>query len=153
MVDGPGTIIAVFPKNNREAIGVCLGDWRGELRIDIRTYVQALGEEHLVPTQKGVSLKADYYQDLLAALRKLGGVMSSERLVATLPKSKNQVIRVGVNSFRGKTLVYIRQFRRDDENDEKWKPMKKGISVPLEEYPELLRAVEEVEAHLTESHE
>ena len=132
----------LFSKSAQEAIGVGLNEWKGKLRIDIRTFVPVIGEEGLMPTPKGISLDVDQFPELLQAVQDLGEVMTNDKLVARISKNPTQEIRVGVNTFRNMPLIYIRTFTRKDENTEDWTPTKKGISIKVDLYPRLLEAIE-----------
>ncbi len=56
-----------------------------------------------------------------------------------IPKNKRDQIRIGLNEYKEKQYLDIRQFYRGDEND--WKPTSKGVTIPVDLYPELLRGV------------
>ncbi len=150
MVMQPNEYIAVFQKSAREAIGVRLTEWAGEQRVDIRIYVQAIGEEHLVPTKKGVSIPIEKFPELLDGFQKLGDVMSTDKVVARIPHTTNTEIRIGVNSFRNETLIFVRQFRKDEKKSEEWLPTSKGVSMKVALYPDILKAVEGIAEHLKE---
>ena len=140
-------LIASFQKNSRELVGVCVAEQKGELRGDIRIYVQAIGEEALIPTSKGISIPVGLYTELLDGMRKLGDVMGREKVVKRISKSPKTEIRVGINIFRGQTLLYIRQFSTMKDSNEK-KPTKKGISVRVDQYPQLLEIIETLATHI-----
>ena len=134
-------LIASFKKNHRELVGVRVAEWKGELRADIRIYVQAIGEDVLIPTSKGVSIPIDLFPAVIDGVRKLGEVMGREKVVERIPKSKKTEIGVGINIFRGQTLLYIRQFTTMNNANE-MKPTKKGISVRVDQYLQLLEVIE-----------
>ncbi|KAK9782514.1 putative Transcriptional coactivator p15 (PC4) C-terminal domain-containing protein [Seiridium cardinale] len=54
--------------------------------------------------------------------------------------------RVGISEFQKKPYVNIREYYVD--GDANWKPGKKGISLPLEQYNALLRAIPAINAEL-----
>jgi hypothetical protein len=56
-----------------------------------------------------------------------------------IPKNKKDQIRIGLNEYQGKQYLDLRQFYRGDDNE--WKPTSKGVTVPVNLYPELLRGV------------
>ena len=137
--------LVIFRKNAREAVGVACTEWRGQLRVDVRIYVQAIGEDDLVPTRKGISIPPHIFPAVLEAVRKLGEVMARERLIARIPRDGRSEIRVGVNEFRGQRLIYLRLFLREgDPGQEIWKPTQKGVSLRVDLYPRLLEALEEI---------
>lgn len=53
--------------------------------------------------------------------------------------------RVGVSKFRNNTLINIREYY---ENDGELKPGKKGISLSIEQYKALLKAIPAINAEL-----
>ena len=141
--------LVIFRKNAREAVGVACTEWRGQLRVDVRIYAQAIGEDDLVPTRKGISIPPDIFPAVLEAVRKLGEVMARERLIARIPRNHNTEIRIGVNEFRGQRLIYLRLFLREDsQGEETWKPTQKGVSLRVDLYPRLLDALEKANAIL-----
>lgn len=135
-------IIDAFQKSATEVVGVSLTEWRGQPRIDIRTYVPAVDNEGLVPTKKGVSLPIELYEQLRGAIRLLGEVMCNEREVARLRRSDNEEVRIGVTTFKGHTLIYIRTFVAANAMGEKWQPTQKGVSLRVELYSRLLDSIE-----------
>lgn len=56
-----------------------------------------------------------------------------------IPKNKKDQIRIGLNEYNGKRYLDVRQFYKAER--EEWKPTPKGVTVPMELYPELLRGV------------
>jgi len=141
MEENETELIAFFQKNARELIGTCIAEWKGTQRVDIRIYSQAIGDDVLIPTTKGVSVPLELYPSVLDGVRRLGDVMGRDKVVSRIPKSKKTEIRVGINTFRGKTLLYIRQFAIMDDSEE-MKPTKKGISISVDQYPQLLEIIE-----------
>ena len=133
----------IFSKSAKEAIGVGLNDWKGKVRIDIRTFVPVIGEDGLTPTPKGISLNVDKYPELLKAVQELGEVMSNDKLVAQIPKNEKEEVRVGVNTYKNIPLIYIRIFAKSKGGDE-WTATRKGISIKVDLYPRLLEAVEQL---------
>jgi len=134
----------LFKKNAREAVGVACTEWKGESRVDLRIYVQAIGEEELVPTKKGISIPLELFPEVLEGVRRLGDVMSSDKVVAVISRSVNSQIRVGANTFHGHHLVYVRLFNREEPSEpESWKATNKGVSIRVDLYPRLLKALED----------
>ncbi len=142
MVESDEDFVSLFAKSTTEMIGTVVTEWKGKPRFDIRIYVQAVGEDNLVPTQKGLSLEFEYYPMLLIGVRALGEVMGNNKLVATIPKSKREEVRIGVNLYMGNPLIYMRTFLLFNATDTEWKPTQKGISLRVDLYPKLLEAVE-----------
>lgn len=60
-------VIAQIPKNSRETIVVRRATFRGQRFIDVRVFVEvSFGE--LRPTQKGVAIRPDLINQVVAAL-------------------------------------------------------------------------------------
>jgi len=72
---------------------------------------------------------------------------NSEQLVAVINRSPTQQIQIRVNEFKGKRYVDLRTFYLDDK-DETYKPTRKGVSVPVENFEDLKAALAKVEAAL-----
>ena len=143
--------IALFKKNAREAVGVACTEWKGEARVDLRIYVQAIDEDGLVPTKKGVGIPIEIFPQVLEGVRQLGDVMSADRLVARVPRNEKSEIRVGTNTFKGHHLIYVRVFNKENsELEESWKVTNKGVSMRVDLYPKLLEALELADRMLTD---
>lgn len=56
-----------------------------------------------------------------------------------IPKNKKDQIRIGLNEYQGRQYLDIRQFYKGE--GEEWKPSPKGVTIPMDLYPELLRGV------------
>ncbi|KAH7026170.1 transcriptional Coactivator p15-domain-containing protein [Microdochium trichocladiopsis] len=56
--------------------------------------------------------------------------------------------RIGISNFKGKTLINIREYYTDASGD--LKPGKKGISLSLEQYASLVKAIPSLNAELIE---
>ncbi len=65
-----------------------------------------------------------------------------ERLIKAFERGAGQQLQVRLVTFRGREYLDLRNFYLD-ENDE-WKPTRKGIAIPLELYDELMAALKEV---------
>lgn len=65
-----------------------------------------------------------------------------ERLIKAFERGAGQQLQVRLVTFRGREYLDLRNFYLD-ENDE-WKPTKKGIAIPLELYDDLMAALNEV---------
>lgn len=66
--------IAVISQRADLEIRISLGNFKKIKLIDIRTYVQMDGE--LRPTQKGISLKTEFFPQLWNGIEKLAGLVS-----------------------------------------------------------------------------
>jgi hypothetical protein len=71
-----------------------------------------------------------------------------ERLIKTIERGAGQQIQIRLVTFRKREYLDLRNFYLD-ENDE-WKPTKKGIAVPVELYEDLMAALQEVGGILKE---
>jgi len=143
MSESERNIVALFTKNAREAVGIGLSEWKGQVRIDIRILVPALEDDTLIPTKKGISLRVEKYPELLDAVHKLGETMSNEKLVARIKKSSKEEIRVGTTTFKDIPLIYLRTFTLIGEKAE-WKPTQRGISIKVDLYESLLDGMEKL---------
>ncbi|RYP92993.1 hypothetical protein DL770_000867 [Monosporascus sp. CRB-9-2] len=56
--------------------------------------------------------------------------------------------RINISEFKGKVLVNIREYYTDQTGE--LRPGKKGISLPLEQYNSLIKAIPDINAHLNE---
>lgn len=72
---------------------------------------------------------------------------AEEQLIAVIHRSPTQQIQIRLNAFKGRRYLDLRTFYLD-EDEEVYKPTRKGISVPLELFAELKTALEKVEAQL-----
>ncbi|PKO12811.1 MAG: hypothetical protein CVU39_21995 [Chloroflexi bacterium HGW-Chloroflexi-10] len=62
--------VAAIGKSKTQEIRVGISHFKNMQLVDLRTYVEIDGEKR--PTQKGVSMKAELYPQLMEAVRKLG---------------------------------------------------------------------------------
>ena len=83
----------------------------------------------------------------MKAVRDLAEVMAPEKVVARIAKSTKEEIWIGVSTYRGTRLIYVRSFVNMNEEEE-WRPTQKGVSMRVELYPHLLEAFEDVEGNL-----
>ena len=137
-----------FQKNAREAVGVGLADWKGQSRVDVRIYIQPLGEAELVATKKGIAIPLKIFPEVMKGVRDLAEVMGPEKVVARVRKTEKEEIRIGVNTYRGTRLIYVRSFVSVDDDGERWNPTQKGVSLRVDQYPQLLELLEEVEKRI-----
>jgi len=61
-------VIATISKNQKEEVRVALTEWNGREFVDVRIYTDLGDSDDLVPTRKGVSLRLDRLDRLIAAL-------------------------------------------------------------------------------------
>lgn len=62
--------IAIIPKNSREEVRVALDEYQGAQLVDVRIFADyAAGDvDGRCPTKKGISLKVERLDDLIAGL-------------------------------------------------------------------------------------
>lgn len=62
-------VIAVLPKNRREALRIALDHYRGTDLVDLRVVVELSETSGLAtPTRKGLAVRVEMLPDLIAAL-------------------------------------------------------------------------------------
>lgn len=62
-------VIAVLPKNRREALRIALDHYRGTNLVDLRVVVELSEASGLAtPTRKGLAVRVEMLPDLIAAL-------------------------------------------------------------------------------------
>ena len=140
-----GTIIAQFPKNNREMICVGKSEFQGKQLVFVRTYAAGLEDEELVPTPSGVSLAAELTNELVQGVQALKDALKTEGVVAKIKKNSKQEVWIGMSIFKERPLIYIRTYAVWGDDPE-FKPTKKGISVSVDLYPQLLDVVQKLSA-------
>jgi len=70
---------------------------------------------------------------------------SEDRPIAVLDRGPTQQIQIRLNEFKGKRYLDLRTYYLD-ENEEIYKPTRKGISIPVELFADLKEALAKVEA-------
>ena len=73
-----------------------------------------------------------------------------DKTITTFKKNKFQEIRVGVREFKGNDLVDIRTWTMTQGSDD-MVPTAKGVSINVTLFPELKKALNQVEEVLIES--
>lgn len=62
-------VIAILPKNRREALRIALDHYRGANLVDLRVVVELSETSGLAtPTRKGLAVRVEMLPDLIAAL-------------------------------------------------------------------------------------
>jgi hypothetical protein len=138
-----GTIIAQFAKNNREMICVGRSEFQGKQLVFVRTYAAGLEDEELVPTPSGVSVAAELSNELVQGVQALKDNLATESVVAKIRKNSKQEVWIGMSIFKERPLIFIRTYAIWGD-DPDFKPTKKGISVSVDLYPQLLEAVQKL---------
>ncbi len=73
-----------------------------------------------------------------------------DKTIATFKKNKFQEIRVGIREFKGNDLVDIRIWTMT-QGAEEMVPTAKGVSINVSLFPELRKAIADVETALKEN--
>ena len=73
-----------------------------------------------------------------------------DKTVATFKKNKFQEVRVGIREFKGNDLVDIRTWTMTQGADE-MVPTAKGVTINVHLFPELKKAINDVEVILKEN--
>ncbi len=73
-----------------------------------------------------------------------------DKTVSVFAKNKFQEVRVGIREFKGNDLVDIRTWTLT-QNSDQMVPTAKGVTVNVHLLPQLLKALQEVEAILKEN--
>ena len=132
------TIVSRFSKTMKETVCVGISEWQGEPRIFIRIFLNTNNDEK--PTIEGIALPIDKYDELLNGVKALRDVLGSNKVVAEIQKSSSQKIRIQSKVFNGIPLIDLRTFSYFGKPKD-WNPLKKGIALKVEKYPDLLEAV------------
>ena len=67
-----------------------------------------------------------------------------ERMIASIPRTPLEEVRVRLSRFKGRDLVDVRIYAEPDDSDER-RPTKRGIALRVERLPELLEALHQAE--------
>lgn len=67
--------------------------------------------------------------------------------ISIIERGPEERIECHVTEFKGKTYIHIRTYYLD-LNDDSWKPTKKGISVPVEQFDDLKEMIKKAEGAL-----
>ncbi len=60
-------------------------------------------------------------------------------VIASFEKNSREEVRLSVDVFRGRKIINIRVFYRDDDGE--WKPGRQGLSLAVERYRDLADAL------------
>ena len=71
-----------------------------------------------------------------------------DELIAQFEKNATEVVRVSLTEYRGRKLVDVRVHYSDDAGE--YRPTKKGVSLSVDVYPDLKRALLELEKVMLE---
>ncbi len=67
-------------------------------------------------------------------------------LIGKFNKNTQEMMRVSIEEFKNKKYLDIRTYYLNDENE--WKPTKKGVTVSLELIPELSKLIQKAEQEI-----
>ena len=66
-----------------------------------------------------------------------------------IQKNKSEEIRAAVTHFKGHDLLDVRTYMEFKDSDGDRKPTKKGFSLNIEKFPELIEALQSLQASLS----
>ena len=75
-----------------------------------------------------------------------GGDLAGEYgvLVHSIQRGKRNQIRISLNEFKGREYIDLRLFFLNNTDEEEYRPTRKGVTLPTEDYGELLKGVIEL---------
>lgn len=141
--EGTITLLGSFQKNNQEVVCAGVNTWQGKYYFFLRVFVPIVGSEELTPTQKGVNLPYVFIDEFSQGVRNFGEVMGGDQVVKTIIKGDNREIRFSTNTYKGQSLIDIREFIIPKEGGKAF-ATKKGISIRTEQFPILIEIVEKL---------
>lgn len=68
-------------------------------------------------------------------------------VIASFEKNSFEEVRISLTEFKGKDLIDLRVYYRPDDGEE-MRPTKKGVTISPEKFPELKKAILELEKAL-----
>jgi hypothetical protein len=68
--------------------------------------------------------------------------MAEGKIIASVPRSATEEIRIQINEYKGKKYLDMRVFYTTDDGIN-WNPTKKGVTFAPEKLDELKQAIEE----------
>lgn len=137
-------IIDAFPRNNTELVCIGVSNYQAKGLVFVRLFAKSSEGEPL-PTRFGISLPFDKRQELVAAVRALGDMMSHDGEVARIRKSDTEEIRVGINPLRGRTVIDLRTWTAKGTGGE-YVATADGITLNLDFLSLLLQAMDRLSA-------
>ena len=72
--------VAVFQKNKFQEIRIGIREFKGNDRIDIRTWTMTQGSEEMVPTAKGVSINVNLLEELKKSISEVEKVLKENNM-------------------------------------------------------------------------
>lgn len=137
-------VVAKIRKRQGSELWVALTEYGGIQRLDVREYFHPDSQPESRPTKKGISVPVERLGDLKTAIEALIQAGEREGPVATLTRSESLEVRVGIRTYLGRKYADIRTYIKAD-NEQEWKPTKKGFTIHPRLLPELLRGLETAE--------
>lgn len=68
-------------------------------------------------------------------------------VIASFEKNSFEEVRISLTEFKGKDLIDLRVYYRPEDGEE-MRPTKKGVTISPEKFPELKKAILELEKAL-----
>lgn len=140
---GDITLVGSFQKNNQEVVCAGVQPWQGKDYFFLRVFIPVIGSEELTPTPKGINLPYGFIEEFTQGVRNFAEVMGGDQVVKTITKGENKEIRFSISSFKGQSLLDIREFIKPKGDGEPF-ATKKGISIRTEQYPILIEIIEKL---------
>ncbi len=136
-------VVFSFAKNRTEVICLGLSNYMGKDLIFIRSFTRPLDGEGLIPTRKGVSLSIEKWPSLYSAIKKIGNVISLDRMIASIQKNLTQQIRISLCNYRETPRIDIRTYALFNGKED-YQPTRQGVSLHVELYDCLLEGAEKL---------
>ncbi len=76
----PQTTITTIPKSRSEEVRLSVGEYKGKVRVDMRSFVLD-DDDEFIATKKGVSLTLDQYVQFTAGYRRLDDLLVEKGLI------------------------------------------------------------------------
>ena len=137
------TLIGSFQKNNQEVVCAGVQSWQGKDYFFLRVFIPMIDSEELTPTPKGINLPYCFIDEFTQGVRNFAEVMGGDQIVKTITKGKNKEIHFSTSTFKGQSLLDIREFIKPKGDGDPF-ATKKGISIRTEQYPILLEIIEKL---------
>ncbi len=131
-------VVSSFLKNDHELVAGELNTYNGKRYAHVRILVPSAVEDDWIHTDKGVAILVDRVGELKAAVDRLADVASRDVVVGRIAVGKEE-IRIGVNTLNGNVYAYVRRFYQKGDD---WLPTRKGVSIRVEQVPELVDLVQ-----------
>jgi len=77
-------LIGSIPRGDREEIRVCLTEYRGKKKLDIRSWFRPDGQEEMVATKRGVTIRLEDLNAFMAFVQEAEQVIKAELSAAQI---------------------------------------------------------------------